>query len=134
MHSRSFFYKDFVEVRALKLERFSWLFLDEAVIRAASKWVPKLVPISGIQAAPIPTVRVVRLVLPYTRRWNGLAAKLEELHNVYQSTFLKLNFVFRTQLSWSRGGQALCNSVKLQVPTSLHVFQQAVRAEVGRTG
>ncbi len=66
----------------------------------------------------------MRIVLPYTERWNGLAKKLKELQELYDHTFLQQGFKFKTQVAFRRGDKPLCFNVRYPVAADLNVFRE----------
>ncbi len=122
--------RDFEMAKAYKLSRFRFFFLDPGVVSAAEAWTPVCVPVSGVQLE-IKRQRVVRIILPYTMRWLGLAAKLQEIDSKWCPVLRSLGFDIRVQVSFRRGGQSLASLVNICVEPDLHVYRQ-VRAHYGR--
>ena len=116
----------------MKLERFEFFFVSEAAIRAASSWAPKLPPLEGLVNHITTQRRVVRVILPYTERWEGLAQKLKNLQKVWEGTFEKLRFKIVVQVAFCKGGKQLVHSLRFPVKPDLHVYRQALRQIRGR--
>jgi hypothetical protein len=94
------------------------------VVQKALNWTPKLIPVSCCAEPPVVVDRVLRLILPYTERWRGLAPKLRQLVQMWSSTFHELGFELVVSLSFRRGGISLSQALRLQVQPDLHVLQQ----------
>jgi hypothetical protein len=129
--ARSFFDSDFQSFRRLKLDRFRAFFLSEDVVARALEWQPKIVPVSGVQLSPSTVRRVLRLVLPFSKRCLGLAGKLQDLSLSWKHVFERMGFQFDLAIVWSRGNRPLKQTVCLPVALDLHVLKQ-VRAIYGR--
>lgn len=136
MFDRSFFRKHFEEFRELKVSRFQAFFLCPFGVEKALNCTPRLVPLSGasVELSALPARRqVVRLILPFSKRWAGLDSKLKSLRRMRSHVFAMLGVEFEIGLSFSRGRKPLWQIVRLPVSADLNVLSQVASA-VGRSG
>ncbi len=124
MYSRSVEHRHFLEAKALKLERFRSLFLDESIVAAAEAWTPRIVP------SCIPVLepereheRPIRLVLPYSSKLVGLSAAIRRHYVEWQESFRLRQFPFVVQLSWARGGRPLWQLARMRVDPRLDEYR-----------
>ena len=122
MFSRSCFSHHFEEARRAKLDRFEWFFLASESVDLAARWVPKVIPCT-FRAEPVVGPKIVRLVLPFTTKWQGLARTLRSLELQWSSELQKHGFVVHVGVTFKRGSAPLHCLVKHEISPSLHVFR-----------
>jgi hypothetical protein len=127
MWSRSSSRQDFLHARAVKLARFQAFFLDESIFRMAESWQPSILPGSGRHLVPCreQQYRIIRLILPFSRRWVGLASKLHVLQSKWEQFLALIGVNIRLQVSFRKGGQALTSIVNVAIAPCLNVYRQA---------
>ena len=106
MYSRSFSIQHFRAFQARKISRFELFFLCPAVLESCRAWAPRIC-VPKDPSLESTRARVIRLVLPFSRRWNGLSRKLVQLHADWAESLRYLGVVFTTQVSFSRGSKPL---------------------------
>jgi len=131
MYDRATFRSDFEKARNDKISRFQWFFLSREALSAALTWAPKIIPCSGVREAPV-RIKPVRLFLPFTSRWKGLAGKLKSLDEEWGYIFRRLGFVFRTQIAFCRGDMPLSAGVRFPVDANLDIFREVAQRSKGR--
>ena len=110
MYSRSFSIQHFRAFQARKISRFELFFLS-AVLESCRAWTP-IICVPKDPSLELTRARVIRLVLPFSRRWNGLSRKLVQLHADWAESLRYLGVVFTTQVSFSRGSKPLWAMVR----------------------
>ena len=98
--------------------------MNEEAVRLALSWNPPVVPVSCPRQDILPRKRAVRLILPYTSRWKGLAGKLTKLSESWASMFTEFGFSFAVTVTFRKGGRPLLQSVRLPVSPDLLVFRE----------
>ena len=110
LHARSFYARHFEQFRAMKIERFAAFWLDPEVLSAGRSWSPKL-PVLAISGTTLEEHgrhdRIIRIVLPFSKRWQGLNAKLQSLHAAWNATLVRVGLKCRVQVSFARGSKPL---------------------------
>ncbi len=56
--------------------------------------------------------RVIRIVLPFSVRWNGIQCKLRQLHAAWSDSLSRLGLTFVVQVSFSKSSQPLWSRVR----------------------
>ena len=116
------------------MSRFRQFFLSADVVEAALKWTPKIIPSSGVDVSGEPRHAVLRLVLPCSDRYVGLARELNDLAKAWSGVFesLGLGFRFRFAIAWSRGAKPLWQRLRLPIAPDVAVLQHVRRLLNGR--
>ncbi len=111
MYSRSFNDRSFRMFKQIKIDRFSHFFLRPDVLQSCERWLPKLPFCLGLADPPVKP-RVIRLVLPFSVRWNGIQRMLREVHALWSDSLSRRGLTFVVQVSFSKGSQPLSSRVR----------------------
>ena len=111
MYSRSFSVRHFLAYQTLKISRFESFFLSSEVLRLCKAWTPRICVPKDPNFEPS-RVRVIRLVLPFSCRWDGLSRNLVQLHGDWADRLRFLGLKFKIQVSFSRGSKPLWAMVR----------------------
>ena len=125
MHARSLVPRHFKLARDAKVGRFQEFFMDSEIIRSTVRWVPPIGDISShvVALEPPDPCRIVRLILPFSRKWSGLAQKVAAIVSLWQSNLLSVGLNVRVQVSYSSGGVPLWSLLRARVSPNLKLMQ-----------
>ncbi len=111
MYSRSFHDRSFRLFKEIKVSRFSHFFLSQEVLRNCEKWQPKL-PLNLGLGVVRDKPRIIRIILPFSSRWEGIQRRLQRVHAEWSDTLCKMGLAFVIQVGFSKGSQPLWSRVR----------------------
>ncbi len=132
LHACSSFQSDFLAAKGSKLARLWSFFLSGKVLSLAESWQTKVVPTSGVQVGvSTEPVRALRLILPFTARWDGVASKIRSLNTHWRQLLLAAGLNCTASVTFKRGSKPLWMLARSRVAPDFDLLKK-VRTVVGR--
>ena len=132
MHDRASLSRHFEMARRQKLNRFRTFFLAPEIVQRAEFWYAPVADIIQLVEPPMGVpMRIIRLILPYSLKWSGLAAKVRAVEQVWQHLMLEAGFACRVQVCFSKGGLPIWQLLRNRVHPCLF-WLKALRDVDGR--
>lgn len=107
MHRLSWCRSVFETSKRWKIDRFSHFFLRRSVLQDCENWCPKIPLNFGFAPKISVDRRVLRIVLPYSSRWDGLRAELRKTYQAWCGSLSLLGYAVEVQVSFCRSSRPL---------------------------